>query len=420
MGNKVKFFDRITLLDSRPSERCNPGNKEGKLAGEITLDIDELRVDAVYEGLQLPNGMYADPLNRLANVANQGGFRYRGTKDHPTLIVLTSNFSEPDWPDELDNATGRFVYYGDNRAPGRDIHKTAKSGNHLLRVLFDHLHLGRRHLCPPVLAFAALRAKRSFAFRGLAVPGFPGVPPTQDLVSVWKSVNGQRFQNYRATLTILNEPTIDKGWIDEALKGLPSLENAPPSWRNWVQTGEYKPLKAPAARAIRTREEQLTQDRTEQQIIDCILNRFEGRATCFEACAAELAKLLLGDVTTLELTRPWRDGGRDAVGEVRLGRDRASIEVKFALEAKCYAKKAVGVAEVSRLISRIRYREFGILVTTSYLATQAYKEILEDGHPIVIVCARDIVTLLREKGYATLEEVMRWLDCLDPEKAEKS
>lgn len=389
------------------------------MASEIAHRNDELRVDVVYEGVRQPSGTYVDPLNTLVNVANQGGFRYRGTKDSPTLVVLTSNFAEPDWPDELDSATGRFVYYGDNRAPGQELHKTRKFGNHLLRVVFDHLHLDRRHLCPPILVFAALRTKRSFVFRGLAVPGFPGVPPTQDLVAIWKSVNGQRFQNYRATLTILDEATIERRWIDEAKKGLPSIANAPLAWKQWVEAGKYRPLQAPATRAIRTREEQLPQDQIDRQLIECIRCRFEGRPTDFEACAGELAKLLLRDVTDLELTRPWRDGGRDAVGKVRLGRDRASIVVTFALEAKCYSNRGVGVGDVSRLISRIRHREFGIIVTTSHVGTQAYKEIVEDGHPVVVVCARDIVTLLKEEGYATPEEVVKWLDRLDPQNTKQ-
>ena len=54
----------------------------------------------------------------------------------------------------------------------------------------------------------------------------------------------------------------------------------------------------------------------------------------------------------------------------------------FALEAKCYAPgHGVGVRETSRLISRLRYRQFGVLVTTSHLDSQAYQEIREDGHP---------------------------------------
>ena len=382
---------------------------------EIGDGRDGLRIDVVYEGVRNPSGLYSDPLNRLVNVSNQGGFRYLGTKNKPTLIVLTSNFAEPDWPDELDSATGSFVYYGDNRTPGQELHKTGRFGNHLLRVVFDHLHLGRRHLCPPILVFESLRTKRAFAFRGLAVPGFPGVPPTQDLIAIWKSVDGQRFQNYRATFTILDEATISKRWIDKATEGMPACVNAPDAWKVWIETGKYKPLQAPATRAIRTKREQLPQDQIDSRLIECICSRFEDRPTDFEACAGEIAKLLLRDVTDLELTRPWRDGGRDAVGKVRLGRDRASISVTFALEAKCYSNRGVGVADVSRLISRIRHREFGILVTTSHVGTQAYKEIVGDGHPVVIVCARDIVTLLKEEGYAKPEEVVKWLDGLDPQ-----
>lgn len=53
---------------------------------------------------------------------------------------------------------------------------------------------------------------------------------------------------------------------------------------------------------------------------------------------------------------------------------------------------------MSRLISRIRYRQFGILVTTSYVDNQAYSEVVEDGHPILIVTASDIATILRKNS----------------------
>jgi hypothetical protein len=371
----------------------------------------DLIVDAVYEGIPKDNGTYADPLNRLVNVANQGGFRYRGSKDAPSLVVLTSNLEEPDWPDELDTATGRFVYYGDNRHPGRELHATGRSGNHLLRVIFDHLRMNRRHLCPPVLVFTALRVKRAFVFKGLGVPGFAGVPPTQDLVAVWKSTGGQRFQNYRALFTILDAGVVSRRWINSLRTGNPDIQDAPEAWRAWVNGGAYKALQAPSTRAIRSRLEQLPLSE-DDALIECIKARFKDRHTDFETCAAELARLLLRDVTDLQVTRPWRDGGRDAIGKVRLGRERSSIEVTFALEAKCYTTGGVGVTETSRLISRIRHREFGILVTTTYLDTQAYKEIVEDGHPIIVVCARDIVALLREAGYGTVDQVTAWLDAI--------
>ncbi len=41
---------------------------------------------------------------------------------------------------------------------------------------------------------------------------------------------------------------------------------------------------------------------------------------------------------------------------------------------------------------------FGVLVTTSYLQEQAYQELKADGHPIVVIAARDIVEILAFQG----------------------
>ena len=87
-------------------------------SGEDLSSVD-LIVDAVYKGFKTDKGGIADPLVKLVGVSRQGGFRYRGTRERPTLLVLTSNLAEPDWPDELDETTGRFTYYGDNRQPHR-------------------------------------------------------------------------------------------------------------------------------------------------------------------------------------------------------------------------------------------------------------------------------------------------------------
>jgi len=106
--------------------------------------------------------------------------------------------------------------------------------------------------------------------------------------------------------------------------------------------------------------------------------------------------MMLPNIASLDLTRPSRDGGRDGVGKYRIGTDAASILVDFALEAKYYSvSNSVGVREMSRLISRLRHRQFGVLVTTSYVDAQAYKEIKEDLHPIVVICAADIADILR-------------------------
>ena len=84
--------------------------------------------------------------------------------------------------------------------------------------------------------------------------------------------------------------------------------------------------------------------------------------------------------------------------------------MEFALEAKCYEiSNGVGVKELSRLISRLRHRQFGILVTTSYVSLQAYQEIKEDQHPIVIIAAADIVRLLKTAGINGEERLNLWL-----------
>ena len=66
---------------------------------------------------------------------------------------------------------------------------------------------------------------------------------------------------------------------------------------------------------------------------------------------------------------------------------------------------------MSRLISRIRYRQFGVMLTTSYVDSQAYKEVVEDGHPILIVTATDIAQTLRRNSI-TSENIDEWLETL--------
>jgi hypothetical protein len=100
-----------------------------------------------------------------------------------------------------------------------------------------------------------------------------------------------------------------------------------------------------------------------------------------------------------------------AHGKYRLGLPQNCVTVEFAMEAKCYARNSgVGVKAVSRLISRLRQRQFGILVTTSYLADQAYQEIVDDEHPIVICAGGDIAELLVAKGgFKSGKELSEWL-----------
>ena len=105
------------------------------------------------------------------------------------------------------------------------------------------------------------------------------------------------------------------------------------------------------------------------------------------------------NIVNVEVTRPYKDGGFDALGRFKLfSKAENVVYVDFYLQAKCYnLNNPVAVSDTSRLISRIKDRQFGIMFTTSYIAAQAYKEIIEDGHPIVIINGKNIIDYIYEE-----------------------
>jgi|SRR5215469_5904527 len=161
------------------------------------LSRSDLFVDAEFQGGRKGNAG-DDPLPRLLSVSNQGGFRYRGNLDLLEMVVLTSSFNDPEWPDTLDRQTGILTYFGDNKRPGSALHETPRNGNRILRKLFDmaHSETNGRLQMPPVLTFANSGSSRDLVFLGLAVPGNPDLAPFEDLVAIWKTSGGRRFQNY--------------------------------------------------------------------------------------------------------------------------------------------------------------------------------------------------------------------------------
>ncbi|EPQ3972897.1 restriction endonuclease [Acinetobacter baumannii] len=383
-----------------------------KIITHDLLTISNLFIDCLYQGARNGNAS-DDPLHLLLPVSNQGGFRIVGKKTEPKLVVLTTSMNDPDWPDEVDKETGIFTYFGDNKKPGHELHDTPRYGNLLLKNMFALAHgkLEDRLKVPPILIFAKGGGWRDVVFIGLAVPGAPHLDSNSDLVAVWKLRNGNRFQNYRAQFTILNESMISREWISDIVKGDPLSSACPSSWKTWVEQGLYLPLKAPRALEYRTRDEQLPETQLGQILIKRIHSFFKEDPYSFERCAGKIAEMMLPAIAgNMDFTRQSRDGGRDAIGYYRIGEGASAVLVEFALEAKCYAlESSVGVKEISRLISRLRYRQFGILVTTSFVAAQAYKEIMEDQHPIVIICASDIIKLLIRHGINDLETLDRWL-----------
>ncbi|WP_205609997.1 restriction endonuclease [Clostridium botulinum] len=375
------------------------------------IENADLIIDAVYEGGSSGN-LSDDVLSKLMLCENSGGFRKRGKTDPFNIyyVVLYSSGNDIDWMDTIELETGRFIYYGDNKSPGRELHDTPKKGNKILKKCFELLNKNQRENIPPFFIFTKEK-KRDIKFRGLAVPGDDRIRPQEQLMALWSAKNGDRFQNYRAVFTILNINKIPREWIKDLSEGNGYRSKfAPIVWKKWVKDGKYNQLLSKKVIEFRTKEEQIPNNKNDVEIIKTIYDFFEDGYS-FEPCAVKIAQLMDKNIVSYELTQPFKDGGRDCIGQYRIGLPDSSILINFALEAKRYdLKNGVGVKETSRLISRLKYREFGILVTTSFIGLQAYKEIKEDGHPVIIISAIDIVNILNMAGYKYKEDVQTWLE----------
>ena len=193
---------------------------------------------------------------------------------------------------------------------------------------------------------------------------------------------------------------------------------APKAWKKFIQQGKngIKPLKAPRIIKIPTKYEQLQASDEGLKCLDEIRNYYKENPTGFESCAVDIIEKMNPNFLDFSITRPWRDGGRDAFGYYQISQNSKwnyPLKIDCSLEAKCYSKdNSVGVKQMSRLISRIRYRQFGIMVTTSYVDSQAYKEVVEDGHPILIVTASDIAVTLK-RSLIDMHNIDEWLASLD-------
>jgi hypothetical protein len=400
------------------------------MADEKVIEFDSLKnadliVDCVYKGGTKAKNMTDEALHYLfPKCGTSGGFRKVNRiddKKKPAYVILYTSSTELEWPDDFDEETGIFRYYGDNRKPGRMLTDTKLKGNQLLEDVFSWLNNpDLMEDIPPFFIFKKVGTARDVKFLGLAVPGNPDISPDSDLKAFWRSMSGKRFQNYVAYFTVLDtgsEP-ISRKWIDSLISNhSDSINFAPEVWKKFIKSGRsgIKPLKANKIFNIPVKAEQLpdTNDTEGKECLKKIREYYAPNPYSFEACAAAIIQMSDQQYfVEFELTRPWRDGGRDALGFYVINPGSGSnnsLKFECALEAKCYGEnQSVGVKPMSRLISRIKYRQFGILVTTSYVDGQAYKEVVEDGHPILIITARDIAYILRTHNINS-NNVIDWL-----------
>jgi hypothetical protein len=368
----------------------------------------ELRLDASYRNTndwKQPEDVF-NKFFRFSDgkgINNTSGFRPKSKNGGSTDIlscafcVLVTTFGETEWPDTLDRQNGIFTYYGDNRSSGRPLADTAVGGNRLLESVFSLLHVGRREDIPPFLSFEKYKtdAGTQMRFLGLACPGGVGLSAFDDLVAVWRVKGDVRFQNYRAVFTVLREEIVSREWLNDLVSGTPSQESphCPQSWQRWVQSGSYTPLMCARQVSPRSRQQQLPRSDREWNILRHIRETLTDRE--FEFFAAELVRIMDDRFANLTVTRAVRDGGRDVVGSYRVGHDSHQVLLSVYIEAKQWdPESAVGVKPMMRLLARLKYRDLGVFVTTSYFEAQVQEELIEDQHPVLLVSGVDIVHLL--------------------------
>lgn len=383
---------------------------------EINESGVDLIVDEIYEGGNSGN-ISDDVISKLMNVGNAGGFRIRNVCNDSkrAYIVLYTSNEDLDWPDILNPETGQFKYYGDNKNSGHKL--DSKKGNLILESIFNERN---RYNIPPIFIFKktpTVNSNRSVKFLGLAVPEDYYMGKDNSLKAIWRTSKGERFLNYEAHFTILKTNYIKKEWLDCLVNGdALNVMYAPDAWVKYVKNGltEDIILRAPKTKEYRTKNEQLPSIDEELNRLDYIYNYYKDEPNKFEFFAAKLVGLMDEHFQDFEITRAVRDGGMDAIGNYRLGHQNHSIKLRCAIEAKCYQRdNSNGVKLISRLISRLKYRDFGIFVTTSYISEQAYKEVLEDGHPVIIVSGKDIIDILNKSHINTNELIFNFMENIE-------
>ena len=386
-----------------------------------------LYVDAIYKSDPPKKDISAEVLSKLLGVKNQGGFRYLGETRSPKMVILFTSGEDVYWRDELDNSLGVFLYYGDNKTPGNDLHKTNLHGNEILRDMFAiaaNEDLTIRKKLPPVFIFKKTTG-RDVKFLGLAVPGIHGKPQKDWLTAVWGSnKDGDRFQNYKAFFTVLNTSSgsdmesgagINLAWLNDIESGNAyDSPYAPKEWKRYIDKKTYLPLIARMEKFWKSKNDQLPSESLKLKMLENIHDYFieKDRGYGFEQFAAYIISCMDEAIVDIDVTRPFKDGGFDAIGRYKIFKNvENSVFVEFYVQAKCYSSRnPVVVSDTARLISRLKKRQFGILVTTSYIAKQAYQEILDDGHPVVIINGKDIIEyIFNELEIRTLEKLQEWL-----------
>jgi len=384
------------------------------------LDNSNLIAGAVYEGGNIGN-ISDDPLARLLKGGNAGAFRFCGAVAQPKYLMITISTDDPEWTDTLNPESGVITCFGDHREPGQSIHNTPKHGNLILRNLFKSLHSPKqpRGDIPPVFIFEKKPNKtspRSVRFVGLCAPGAPGIQQKKDLTRIHRQMDGRRFQNYRAMFTILDIPVVQRTWINDLEAGITHSPHRPIVWQMWQNSGLYRPLRRNCASAVRPVAQQLPSGPLGKAMLLKLYRYFASKPYQFLQFAYEIFAMTDPRISLDRIRRAAPDNTYTIVGNYRMGLDADPVQLGFVLESKCYnpgtgtrKRRSIGNKEIVKLLSRLKHRQFGVLVTTSVVAPQIYADVKKQNRPIVCITGSDMIDILRSIRIDSVKKLGHWL-----------
>jgi len=138
--------------------------------------------------------------------------------------------------------------------------------------------------------------------------------------------------------------------------------------------------------------DQAPHDSAEEHVLELLMSLSPRE---FEYAAKEIISLMDNRLVDMEVTRPVKDGGHDIIGYLKVGHERHELLLSVHAEAKRWGfSRAVGVKPMARLISRLKHKDLGIFVTTSYFEKQIQTEIIEDRRPIILISGGDAARIL--------------------------
>lgn len=349
-------------------------------------------------------------INGMAKVHTGQGQR------RPVILIRSSPWKagteQTPWHDVFDMDNGHVRYFGDHKA-GLTVAPGTTTGNSALLEAFNEHQAStaeERAVAAPLLLFRAVsrngKPKGFVEFCGL------GVIERAERVVQWGARDHATFTNYVFDIALIDltaeDDQVDWGWIDArrdpTIGNIDALVHAPYAWKEWVKYGSSAlprlRRRVARARVIKVRDQRPVPGSSEENDLQAVYRRFDGRKHDFEALASAVAARVLraSGHSYLEgwLTRRSGDGGADFVGRLDLGTGLAGTSLVVLGQAKCIRPQNLVTAEqIARVVARLRRGWIGVYVTTAAYSEPAQFEIVEDQYPIVLINGMDLVRELR-------------------------